>query len=277
MTTVELYNKRFELLSKLNAIYPIQLQAQNKSRWTTYFSFDEFAWEKKHFYSPTIHYTILPCEIVIEIGYDDPDNLFTALDLLKRIGIKTTYGFSGGKSWHLHFFVRPPKLSLSEFAEHPEAKRFTRTVFNFIVKYLGQEGVKAIDTQPMLHGRIRSFYSQHVRTGNIKMPFDGVSDGDEPYPVWIVSKIWYSLYKLNELKTFDDVDVSSESQETIDKALSILERFKKRETSTYIYYTCPFHQPDDDPSFTFNKRKKIFTDWHNKKVYTAKQLVNLLV
>jgi len=274
MDTIELYRKRYELLGRLNNIYPIELQAQNRSRWTSYFSYDDLTW-KKHFYSPSLHYRILPCEIVIEIGWDDPDNLFLAIDQLRGYGIEVTYGFSGGKSWHLHFFIKPPKMSLTEFAEHPEAKKFSKTIFLLLSKYLRQEGVEAIDVQPMMHGRIRSFYSQHIKTGNFKMPFN-LSDGDIPYPVWTVSKVWYRLYKLHEPQTFDDVDVSDESSEVISKALALLEPYRKRETTTYIYFVCPFHQPDSDPSFTFHKKRKIFTDWHNGKIYTASKLLSIL-
>jgi len=158
---------------------------------------------------------------------------------------------------------------------NPEAKKFSKTIFLLLSKYLRQEGVEAIDVQPMMHGRIRSFYSQHVKTGNFKMPFN-LSDGDIPYPVWTVSKVWYRLYKLHEPQTFDDVDVSDESSEVISKALALLEPYRKRETTTYIYFVCPFHQPDSDPSFTFHKKRKIFTDWHNGKIYTASKLLSIL-
>lgn len=269
MDISEVFRKRYELLSKLDKISPITIQAQNKSMWTSYFSIDDLL-NKHHYYAPSLHYKILPCEIVIEVGSNDPDNLEHLFDCLKNLKINATFGFSGKRSWHIHFFIKPEKANLHEFSEHREARLFTLSVFNLLVKHLRHDGVSAIDVQPMFHGRIRSFYSQHPETYNFKMPIN-LQEGAIPYPIWSVGRIWYKLFRKKQNISFD-----AENDAIIAKAIEVLSSLKKRETSEYIYYTCPFHQPDKNPSFTFNKKKKIFTDWHENRVYTAQEILKKL-
>jgi len=290
MEVVELYRKRYQFLEKLYLIYPeIQFQAQNKSRWTTYFGMEKY---DEYYYYPTIHYRLLPNEIVIELfevvpqplpvettpvtertleENKDFNNFNMTVEYLEEREIPFIFGFSGNSSFHIHIYIAPSKGSLDEFVHHHDCILFTTALYQFLVEQLVSEGVLGIGRQVMKHRRIRSFYSQHVKTGNFKIPSTEEIEFWKPSRgIYIVVKQMMDRIKQRNIKGEDDGSALKE-------ALKLLESFKKRETSTYIYYTCPFHQPDDDPSFTFNKRKKIFTDWHNKKVYTAKQLVNLLV
>jgi len=289
MEAVELYQKRYQFLEKLYLIYPeIQFQAQNKSRWTTYFGMEKY---EEYYYYPTIHYRLLPNEIVIELFEVVPrplsvettpivermleenrnfGNFNKTVEILEHNEIPFIFGFSGNNSFHIHIYVAPNKGSMDDFVHHPQCVAFTTALYNFILKTLVMEGVLGIDRQVMKLRRIRSFYSQHIKTGNFKIPSsEEIEFWKPPRGIYIVARQMMDKIKQHDIKGDDD-------EAALKEALKLLESFKKRETSTYIYYTCPFHQPDDDPSFTFNKRKKIFTDWHNKKVYTAKQLVSLL-
>jgi len=46
----------------------------------------------------------------------------------------------------------------------------------------------------------------------------------------------------------------------------------KGEGSQYIYCHCPFHPPDNHPSFAINKQKFYAVDYHDNKVYSLKEL-----
>jgi len=269
-----LYQKRYELFQQLYELWPyIRFQAQNKARFTPYFSFLEL---KEHFYAPAIHYSILPNEIVIEIDSIDDDNFVNAIDFLKLLDIPFIFGFSGNKSWHIHLLAKSPKASVQQFIEHPNCQHFCFVLFQCLIKMMRNKGIVGIDEQPMKHRRIRSFYSQHVATGWFKLPI--AITPYRPYPIWEVPSFWYYLAKQEiEKLSLSSCRISHSKDKEGDalaKALQLLERFKARETSTYIYYHCPFHQPDRHPSFTFNKQKQMFTDWHDGKRYTAKQLLD---
>ncbi len=263
----ELYRKRYQLLQKLYLIYPdIAFQAQNKSGWTTTFSFIDL---KEHMYSPCIHYSILPCEVVFEI--ESEEGLETVTDFLNDLGIEYVFGFSGNRSWHIHFLVKPKGASIEEFAAHPDTRKFVRAFYKLLASEI--EGVK-LDHQPMLgHGKIRSFYSQHIKTGCFKIP------SRDSYPVWTLSRLWYRIVRkkleeesvkpINSFKRYNRF-------EQVEQVLAKLEKYKARETSDYIYYHCPFHPPDRQPSFTYNKKKGNFTDWHTGKVYSGRTLLRAL-
>lgn len=257
----ELYRKRYQLLQKLYLIYPeIAFQAQNRGGWTSKFGFLDL---KEHMYSPSIHYTILPCEVVFEI--ESEEGLETVTEFLNDLGIEYVFGFSGNRSWHIHFLVKPKGASIEEFAAHPDARKFVRALYKLLASEI--EGVK-LDHQPMLgHGKIRSFYSQHVKTGCFKIP------SREDYPVWTLSRFWYRAVR-KELDEVKPVKRFNWQPEPV--VFAKLEKFKARETSDYIYYHCPFHPPDRQPSFTYNKKKGIFTDWHTGKVYSCKTLLRAL-
>lgn len=287
MKAIEYYQKRYHFLEKLYLIYPeIQFQAQNKSGWTTYFDMEKY---DDYRYYPTIHYRLLPNEIVIELFevHDDPSldktplletvieenkdfgNFTKTIEVLDKLEIPCIFGFSGNNSFHVHIYLAPSQGSLEDFVHLPECQLFTTAVYEVLVKMLINENVLGIGRQVMKHRRIRSFYSQHIKTGNFKIP------STDEIEFWRVPRIFYLTAK--KYMQRPRYKPSEDDEAAIKEALQLLERFKKRETSTYIYYTCPFHQPDRDPSFTFNKRKKMFTDWHDNKVYSAKRLLNLLV
>jgi len=258
---LQIYRKRYELLQQLYLIWPeISFQAQNRAGWTPKFGFSDL---KEHMYAPSIHYSILPCEVVFEI--ESEEGLETVTDFLNSLGVEYVFGFSGNRSWHIHFLVKPRKADLSEFAEHPDTRRFVRSLYRLLASEI--EGVK-LDHQPMLgHGKIRSFYSQHIKTGGLKIP------SRDEYPVWELSRYWFRVARKGMEAEKGKVRKPSSHLEEV---LQRMSKYKARETSDYIYYHCPFHPPDKYPSFTFSKKKGIFTDWHTGKIYSPDELFNCL-
>jgi hypothetical protein len=48
------------------------------------------------------------------------------------------------------------------------------------------------------------------------------------------------------------------------------------EGANFVYCHCPFHPPDNHPSFAINKRKFYAVDFHDGKVYSLKELMDAL-
>jgi hypothetical protein len=195
-------NLRRKYLNQLYLIYPyIELQAEcidgSRSR---LFGF----YEDPRLYAPAVHYRILPNEIVFEIDRKDLGELkkvvkmlktlnaepfvgFKVVKMLKTLNAEPFVGFSGNRGFHVHLIVAPPKGDVTEFATHPETKRFTQTLYEVLLKMMKSYGVdvEVIDSGVMMSSNhtIRSFYSVNLKGRKWKTPIYG--DG---YTVWQVSK-----------------------------------------------------------------------------------------
>ncbi|MEM2263538.1 MAG: hypothetical protein QW160_04890, partial [Candidatus Bathyarchaeia archaeon] len=66
--------------------------------------------------------------------------------------------------------------------------------------------------------------------------------------------------------------------EVLEKWLSRLKQHLKvkGEGSQYVYCHCPFHPPDNNPSFAINKLKFYAVDYHDCRVYSLKELAEAL-
>ncbi|MEM2440513.1 MAG: bifunctional DNA primase/polymerase, partial [Candidatus Bathyarchaeia archaeon] len=67
-------------------------------------------------------------------------------------------------------------------------------------------------------------------------------------------------------------------KEVLEKWLSRLKQHLKvkGEGSQYVYCHCPFHPPDNHPSFAINKLKFYAVDYHDCRVYSLKELAEIL-
>jgi len=204
---IDKLRKRVELLNQLYMVYPyLELQAEyiNGTR-SKLFPFDS----DPRLFAPAIHYRILPNEIVIDLDKKDVNELKKIVKTLKSLNAKPFIGFSGNRGFHVHLIVAPPKGNVEEFATHPEAKNFTQTLFQILLKLFkaNDVDVDAIDTGVMLSSShtIRSFYSVNLNGKKWKTPAYG-----DRYEVWVVPKQLY-LRVLKELEENGDVEIPIEN------------------------------------------------------------------
>lgn len=55
-----------------------------------------------------------------------------------------------------------------------------------------------------------------------------------------------------------------------------LKEYFARDCGNYLTFHCPFHPPDNNPSFAFYKNTFLFVDFHDYQVYTLKALAEKL-
>jgi len=172
---------RRKYLNQLYLIYPyVELQAEYvDGRRSKLFGF----YEDPRLYAPAVHYRILPNEIVFEIDRKDVEELKKVVKTLKTMNAEPFVGFSGNRGFHVHLIVAPPKGDVTEFATHPETKKFTQTLYEILLKMMKSYGVdvEVIDSGVMnaSNHTIRSFYSVNLKGRKWKTPIYG--DG---YTTW---------------------------------------------------------------------------------------------
>jgi hypothetical protein len=107
--------------------------------------------------------------------------------MLKTLNAEPFVGFSGNRGFHVHLIVAPPKGDVTEFAAHPETKRFTQTLYEVLLKMMKsyRVDIEVIDSGVMMSSNhtMRSFYSVNLKGRKWKTPIYG--DG---YTVWQISK-----------------------------------------------------------------------------------------
>jgi len=282
----DVIQKRIEVLSFLNEIHPLELQAQNlKGDYTRLFSF--YANEPR-LYAPCVHYRVLPNEVVIELDGDTKEKSLEALKevvkVLRTMNTKFTVGFSGNRSFHIHIIVTAPNVSPKEFAKIVP-RDFRNALFDFILDFapLARE-IADTGVMKSVHS-IRSFYSLHLKTMKWKTfvkPFSG-------YQVWelpmeLGKRINLYLYEQLELKEIlavcSEEGNKKKGKESkpfkVEAVLELLKPYLAKDHGKYITYHCPFHPPDRHPSFVVYRDKWVAIDFHDGQKYSMKKLFWML-
>lgn len=201
----EYLKKRTKMLNDLYLVYPyIELQAESLNGLRSkLFGFDTFDWRM---YAPAIHYRILPNEIVIEIEEKDVEELKKIIKALKRFKAKFLVGYSGNRGFHIHVILSPPNGDVENFARHPEARKFTVTLYDALMSYFKLCGVdtEVIDRSVMTASNhtIRSFYSLNMKGRKWKTPIM-----HDSYQIWHLPKKLYRMVLDKMKKENDEVDV----------------------------------------------------------------------
>ena len=65
-------------------------------------------------------------------------------------------------------------------------------------------------------------------------------------------------------------------KEVVERIRKELAPYEAKEYARWVVFHCPFHPPDDSPSFAFNKEKYYFVDFHDDRVYSLKDLAEKL-
>lgn len=168
---------RYEFLLQLSSIKfdGLELQATDidASFRTKFFTIND----DLVFIAPSIHYRILPNELVFDLDVKDLNQVNGFVRMFKTFGVEPLVGDSGGRGYHIHVLLAPPKGDIREFLEAEDLKVFRDALFDYFLELSEVFGVDAskVDTGVMKFSAhtIRSFYSYNPRGRSFKTPIYG--------------------------------------------------------------------------------------------------------
>jgi len=237
-------------------------------------------------YAPTLHYKPLPNEIVFDLEKDDESQLKKLLKVFEELGVEATVYHSGGSGFHVHALWVPEGVGreeLPQFLRTEGVRELTDFVQEKLLRLAKAEGFDESLVDPAIRGKhwIRAPYS-HNKFGGWKLPFYEEDEyriselpkeflkrfRDEMQHREKIEKLLRELEEEERRKTWLEersgkgwIDITDEIAEAVYRHyLKIV-----KEDDRMIYAHCPFHPPDEHPSFTVEKTGEyawIYTDWH---------------
>jgi len=273
----------------------VEFQASGFSEdsFTTLFRTSELGGDFVAYYAPQLYYRLLPNEIVFDIETREREIVKGAVRWFHDHLIEPLVATTGGRGFHFHFFVKPRGYDLSRYT--PESiKKFANGVFEYLLDKMPQEVRDHVDTGVQLHPHtIRALWSLNIKDGKIgvKRPLIGDKYPNK-IPTWHVPESIVETVRslVKERQREEEVMRRIEQEDNLERyrrefmsddrcleeVMQILEDRKAKESSNYITFHCPFHPPDEQPSFVFYKNTCIFIDFHNWETFKPRQLLKKL-